>query len=111
MQGIYHGLLNILARAYSGGEAVAMGIEPPSAIGQALLALGDQWTLLILQRAFVMRIRRFVDWRDELGVSESVLAARLKEMVAGDLLHPSQYWAGRMRYEYRLTGRALELWS
>jgi DNA-binding HxlR family transcriptional regulator len=82
----------------------------PSAIGQALLAVGDQWTLLILQRAFLKHTRRFADWRDDLGMSESVLAARLKEMVAGDLLEPVPYRNGRTRIEYRLTERALQLW-
>ncbi|WP_158566791.1 winged helix-turn-helix transcriptional regulator [Actinomadura craniellae] len=84
----------------------------PSAIGQALLAIGDQWTLLILQRAFLLHVRRFGDWRDELGMSESVLAGRLKELVAGGLLSPSPYReGGRTRTEYLLTERALELWS
>ncbi len=86
--------------------------DRPSAIGQALLALGDQWTLLMLQRALLTRTRRFADWRDQLGMSESVLAGRLREMVAGDLLRPSPYRdEGRGRTEYLLTERALELWA
>ncbi|MEV4578328.1 helix-turn-helix domain-containing protein [Nonomuraea jabiensis] len=87
------------------------GTERPSAIGQALLAIGDQWTLLILQRAFLLHVRRFADWRDELGMSESVLANRLKELVAGDLLRPVPYREqGRTRTEYLLTERAIALW-
>jgi len=82
----------------------------PSAIGQALLAIGDQWTLLILQRAFLKHTRRFADWRDQLGMSESVLAGRLREMVAGDLLEPVPYRNGRTRLEYRLTEKAVDLW-
>ncbi|MFB9906942.1 winged helix-turn-helix transcriptional regulator [Allokutzneria oryzae] len=83
----------------------------PSAIGRALLALGDQWALLILQRAFLLHTRRFADWRDELGISESVLAGRLRELVAGGLLEAVPYRDhGRTRQEYRLTERALELW-
>ncbi|MFD1929984.1 winged helix-turn-helix transcriptional regulator [Nonomuraea mangrovi] len=85
--------------------------ERPSAIGQALLAISDQWTLLILQRAFLLHTRRFADWRDQLGMSESVLANRLKELVAGELLRPEPYReAGRARTEYLLTERAIELW-
>ncbi|MFI9555728.1 winged helix-turn-helix transcriptional regulator [Nonomuraea endophytica] len=88
-----------------------MEAERPSAIGQALLAISDQWTMLILQRAFLLRLRRFADWRDELGMSESVLSNRLKEMVAGDLLRPVPYREqGRTRTEYLLTERAIELW-
>jgi DNA-binding HxlR family transcriptional regulator len=82
----------------------------PSAIGQALLAVGDQWTLLILQRAFLKHTRRFADWRDELGMSESVLAGRLREMVAGELLKPAPYRNGRTRFEYWLTDKAVDLW-
>lgn len=83
-----------------------------SPIGTALLALGDRWTLLILQRAFVLRTRRFGDWRDQLGLSESTLSVRLKEMVAAGLFERVPYDDnGRSRDEYRLTPRALELWN
>jgi DNA-binding HxlR family transcriptional regulator len=82
----------------------------PSAIGQALLAVGDQWTLLILQRAFLKHTKRFADWRAELGMSESVLAGRLREMVSGELLEPVPYRNGRIRFEYRLTDKAIDLW-
>ncbi|UNK71503.1 helix-turn-helix domain-containing protein [Microbacterium sp. H1-D42] len=83
-----------------------------SAIGTALLALGDRWNLLILQRAFVLHTRRFGDWRDQLGLSESTLAARLKEMVAAGLFERVPYDDnGRSRDEYRMTPRALELWN
>jgi DNA-binding HxlR family transcriptional regulator len=85
---------------------------PASGIGQALLALGDQWSVLILQRAFLKHTRRFAEWRDELAVSESVLSGRLKELVAAGLLAPSPYRTeGRTRTEYLLTERARELWT
>ncbi len=78
----------------------------------ALLTLGDRWTLLILQRAFVMRTRRFGDWRAQLGVSDSTLAARLRDLVAAELMERVPYEDnGRMREEYKLTARALELYS
>ncbi|MCT9930739.1 helix-turn-helix transcriptional regulator [Planotetraspora sp. A-T 1434] len=86
--------------------------EPRGGIGQALLALGDQWSLLILQRAFLKHTRRFAEWRDELAMSDSVLAGRLRELVAGGLLEPSPYRGeGRTRSEYLLTDRARELWT
>lgn len=82
-----------------------------SAIGIALLTLGDRWTLLILQRAFVLHTRRFGDWRDQLGLSESTLAARLRDLVAAELMERVPYDDnGRTREEYLLTPRALELW-
>jgi DNA-binding HxlR family transcriptional regulator len=109
---------------FGGGDRFALTIETavnrarrivvvhkPSAVGQALLAVGDQWTLLILQRAMLGRARRFADWRDELHIAESVLASRLKEMVARDLLVPKSYTSnGRTRLEYMLSPRAIDLW-
>ncbi|WP_203882417.1 winged helix-turn-helix transcriptional regulator [Planotetraspora kaengkrachanensis] len=89
-----------------------MAGAPSGGVGQALLAIGDQWALLILQRAFLKHTRRFAEWRDELAVSESVLAGRLKELVAAGLLEPSPYKGeGRARTEYLLTPQARELWT
>lgn len=84
---------------------------PLSAIGRALAELADSWTLLILQRAF-LGVRRFAGWRTELGISESVLAARLRDMTAAGLLEARPYRdGGRTRSEYWLTPRGLDLWS
>ncbi|MEV7005819.1 helix-turn-helix domain-containing protein [Streptosporangium sp. NPDC051022] len=83
----------------------------PGAAGRALAILGDRWVLLILQRAFALRIRTFTGWRDALGISESVLAARLRELVGHGVFEPAAYRDGRTRHEYRLTGRGLELWA
>ncbi|GII75275.1 HxlR family transcriptional regulator [Sphaerisporangium rufum] len=82
-----------------------------SALGRALGILADRWVLLILQRAFLLRIRTFAGWRDELGISESVLAVRLKELVAHGIFERTPYRDGRTRSEYRLTGPGLRLWS
>ncbi|WP_214110002.1 winged helix-turn-helix transcriptional regulator [Acrocarpospora catenulata] len=82
-----------------------------SAIGQALAILGDRWVLLILQRAFLLHVRTFAGWRDELKISESVLSSRLKELVAHGVFSLAAYRNGRTRYEYRLTDRGLDLWS
>jgi DNA-binding HxlR family transcriptional regulator len=83
----------------------------PSTLGAALALLGDSWTLLILQRAF-RGVRRYADWRDELGISDSVLAGRLRDLTAGGVLVAAPYReGGRTRHEYRLSPRGLELWS
>jgi DNA-binding HxlR family transcriptional regulator len=82
----------------------------PSPLGRTLLTLGDQWALLILQRAFFTGTRRFADWREQLRVSDSVLAARLRELVDAGLLEPHSYRdAGRTRTEYRLSAPGREL--
>jgi len=79
--------------------------DGPSAIAAALLTLGDRWTLLILQRAFLTHMRRFSGWRDALGVSGSVLSNRLAEMVGAGLLVAEPYRTdGRTRTQYLLSG-------
>lgn len=96
---------------YTGMVSVTI-LPGGSALGSALLALGDRWTLLILQRAFVLRTRRYGDWRAQLGISDSTLASRLRDLVAAELLERVPYDDnGRMRDEYRLTPRALDLYS
>lgn len=82
----------------------------PAAIGRALLALGDRWTILILQRAF-LGARRFSQWQDALGVSNSVLTSRLRELERFGVLArvPDPTYAGRS--EYKLTDRGTDLWS
>jgi DNA-binding HxlR family transcriptional regulator len=88
-----------------------MDEDAQTAIGRALAVLGDSWTLLILQRAF-LGVRRFAGWRDALGISESVLAGRLRDLTAAHVLETSPYRdGGRTRQEYRLTERGLDLWS
>jgi DNA-binding HxlR family transcriptional regulator len=79
-------------------------------MGRALLALGDRWTLLILQRAF-LGTRKFSQWQEALGVSNSVLTSRLRELEDHHVLArvPDPHYAGRC--EYRLTERGLDLWS
>ncbi len=80
-----------------------------SAIGRALQLLGDRWTLLILRDAFYARTRRYQGWREALGISDSVLAARLRDLVDGGVLEQVRGEHGRS--EYRLTERGLELWA
>ncbi len=86
------------------------GAADANSIGRALAVLGDRWTLLILRNAFMLRTRRFDVWRRQLGISESVLAARLRDLVRDGVLVRAPATGGA-RNEYRLTGQGLELWS
>lgn len=86
--------------------------EPMPPLVAAMVILGDQWVLLILQHAFLNGSRRFMQWHDLLGVSESVLAHRLKEMTEAGIFRMATYHDGhRRRQEYLLTQRGLDLWS
>jgi DNA-binding HxlR family transcriptional regulator len=84
----------------------------PSAIGSGLLVLGDQWNLLLLEHAFLNHTRRFGDWHAALGISESVLSGRVKELVSAGVFTPTPYKSdGRTRTEYLLTDKGRQLWS
>ena len=80
-----------------------------SGASRAIAVLGDAWVLRILRTAF-RGARRFGDFLRELDVSRAVLSDRLERMLADGLFDkcsaPSSAHA-----EYRLTPRALELWT
>jgi DNA-binding HxlR family transcriptional regulator len=86
-------------------------VAAASPLTRAILLLGDQWNLLVLQRAFADHARRFSQWR-ELGVSEGVLADRLAELLAEGVFELADYQSvNRLRQEYRLTEKGLALWA
>lgn len=80
--------------------------KPPDVrcpIGRAIDVLGDRWTLLILRNA-TMGVRRFDDFRAELGIADNILSNRLSRLVdAGVLVRVPYRDRRRMRHEYRLT--------
>lgn len=80
-------------------------------IRRSLDVIGQKWTLLILRDAF-NGVRRFDQLRDHLGVSDPVLAERLRTLVAAGLLEPASYIepGRRARKEYRLTDKGRELY-
>jgi DNA-binding HxlR family transcriptional regulator len=82
----------------------------PSSIGRAVQLLGDRWTLLILRDAFLHRRRRFAQWREALGVPDSVLSVRLRDLVEGGVFVRVPYESAPPREEYRLTEAGLDLW-
>ena len=77
-------------------------------IGQALEALGDWWTLLIVRDAF-FGVRRFADFERSLGIAKNVLTTRLQHLVDHDIFEKVDIGAEGQRFEYRLTekGEAL----
>ncbi|MGD9619682.1 MAG: winged helix-turn-helix transcriptional regulator [Mycolicibacterium sp.] len=71
--------------------------------------LGDEWTLLIIQRA-LLGSTRYNDFVAALPISDSVLTGRLRSLVAADLLARRQYQTHPPRWEYALTARSRSLW-
>lgn len=71
--------------------------------------LGDEWTLLIVQRA-LLGATRYREFAAALPVSNSVLTGRLQSLAAGDLLARREYQVNPPRSEYLVTARSRSLW-
>ena len=84
---------------------------PANSAVRALAVLGDRWTLLILRDAF-LGVRRFGDFEARLGITPTVLARRLAQLVAAGVLRRAQATPARVDYHLtakgarRLSGRA-----
>ena len=71
--------------------------------------IGDRWTLLILRDCF-LRVRRFEDLQERLGITRPILASRLKKLVDALVLVKVPYQQRPPRYEYHLTQKGLDLY-
>ena len=86
-------------------------IDPRScSIAGALEALGDTWSILVLRELFY-GVHRFNDIQNVLGISRSVLTARLARLVEIGVARtvPYQEPGDRVRNEYRLTRKGVNL--
>ncbi|MFF0816477.1 winged helix-turn-helix transcriptional regulator [Rhodococcus sp. NPDC003318] len=79
-------------------------------VQRTLDVIGEKWTMLVLREAF-NGVRRFDDMHRHIGLSESVLADRLRKLVAAGVLRavPYREEGKRSRNEYRLTDKGLDL--
>jgi DNA-binding HxlR family transcriptional regulator len=77
-------------------------------LSTSLEFVGEWWTLLILHDVFD-GYSRFDEFERNIGLSTSMLTARLKTLVDGGLLERQQYQQHPPRYQYVLTdlGRSL----
>ncbi|PZF91482.1 winged helix-turn-helix transcriptional regulator [Micromonospora deserti] len=80
-------------------------------IARAMEVLGERWTLVVLREVF-SGIRRFDDMRIRTGIPRQVLTNRLTTLVEQGVLRREPYRepGSRLRHEYRLTGKGLDLW-
>ena len=90
----------MLPRSYDGQDCSIAG---------ALEIVGDRWTLLVLREAFLGN-RRFDGIQGRLGIARNVLTDRLARLVEDGLLERVAYQERPERFEYRLTGKGLDLW-
>lgn len=75
----------------------------------ALDVVGDRWILLILREAF-QGVTRFDQLQRRIGAPRSTLTSRLRSMVEEGILYRNPYQSSPRRYEYRLTGKGLDLY-
>lgn len=80
-------------------------------IQRTLDLVGEKWSLLVLRDA-MNGVRRFDDFRRHVGLSESVLADRLRKLVEAGIIHTVPYSepGSRTRNEYRVTRKGWDLW-
>ena len=82
--------------------------DMPCPMARALGCVGEWWSLLIIRDA-IQGFSRFDELQKSLGISTSMLARRLSQLVEQGLLEKHPYQQRPVRYEYQLTekGRAL----
>src|SRR5437762_10972441 len=74
--------------------------EENCSMARTVSVIGDRWTLLILRDCF-LRVRRFEDFQERLGITRPILANRLKKLVDEFVLVKVPYQQRPRRYEYR----------
>ena len=80
-------------------------------VARAMAVLGESSTLLVLREVF-NGVRRFDDMQRHSGVNRQVLSTRLATLVDEGVLRkvPYQPEGSRVRHEYRLTQKGLDLY-
>jgi DNA-binding HxlR family transcriptional regulator len=80
----------------------------PCSVARTVAVIGDRWTLLVLRDCF-LGVRRFEAFQARLGISRTIVAARLKLLVDEGVLAKLPYQDRPLRHEYRLTDKGLDL--
>jgi DNA-binding HxlR family transcriptional regulator len=79
-------------------------------VASTLEVIGERWTMHVLREAFV-GVRRFEDFRRNIGVARNILSDRLGTLVAEGILRRERYSEHPPRYEYRLTRKGVDLYG
>lgn len=82
--------------------------EMECSVARTLEVVGDRWTLLILRDA-LYGVRRFDDFRRDLGIARNILTDRLNRLVDQGVLERHLYEEHPPRHEYRLTDKGRDL--
>ena len=77
-------------------------------MASTLEVIGERWTMHVLRESF-LGVRRFEDYRRNIGVARNILSDRLNTLVAEGILRRELYSERPPRYEYRLTRKGIDL--
>lgn len=80
----------------------------PCPVAQAMVVIGDSWTVLILRDA-LRGVTKFEEFQRATGASRAIISDRLSHLVQHGVMERVQYEAHPPRYAYRLTPRGLDL--
>jgi DNA-binding HxlR family transcriptional regulator len=78
------------------------------AIARSLQVIGDWWSLLIVRESF-LGAQRFGEFQRSLGLARNILSARLKKLVAEEILKIEPDDASAARHRYVLTAKGENL--
>jgi DNA-binding HxlR family transcriptional regulator len=85
------------------------GMSAVEALDQALTAVGDRWTLLVVA-ALLDGPRRFGELQEQIpGISTNVLSQRLRALQEENLIAAEAYSQRPARYSYELSQAGAEL--
>jgi DNA-binding HxlR family transcriptional regulator len=85
-------------------------LVPKSSLNRALNALGDRWSLLVIQEAF-LGATRFEEFHERLGGARSTLSSRLQALERHNILVKRPQKDDGARMAYHLTPRGLDLFD
>lgn len=79
-------------------------------VQRTLAVIGEKWTMLLI-RDCANGVHRFDDFRRHVGLSEAVLADRLRTLVTNGIFETREYQepGQRRRREYRLSAKGWDL--
>lgn len=85
-------------------------LVPKSSVHRALNALGDRWSLLVIQEAF-LGATRFKDFHARIGGARSTLSSRLQALERHGILKRRPHLEDGVRMSYHLTPRGIGLFD
>src|SRR5258705_13493059 len=84
--------------------------EENCSMARTVSVIGGRWMRLILRDCF-LRVRRFEDFHERLGITRPILANPLKKVVDEFVLVKGPSQQRPLRYEYRLPQKGLDVYQ